>query len=51
MVTDRHKNPPLCFRPGIRTKAGSAPADPDGDRAGLMAYAEETGLPYGAILA
>ena len=49
--SSRHKNPPLAFRPGIKSKGGSSPADPDGDREWLMAYAAETGRPYGAILA
>ena len=38
-MADRHKHPPIPFRP------------PEGDRAWLLAYAKETGRPVNAILA
>lgn len=44
-MSSQHRRNPLNFR------AGTEPGDPAGDRAWLLAYAAETGRPYGAILA
>lgn len=37
-MTDRHKHPPIAFRP------------PEGDRAWLLEYAATTGKPVNAVL-